>query len=124
MAGLGGCPYAKGATGNVATEDVSYLLNGLGIETGVDLDQLVDIGDFISQRDRQAERVARGTRIAREETRRRGALRLMNKLMEPDPMNETLDALPESARRVALFAAGTRPCQTCRDACRNRQDIG
>jgi hydroxymethylglutaryl-CoA lyase len=49
VAGLGGCPYAKGATGNVATEDVVFLLNGLGIETGVDLDQLVGIGDFISQ---------------------------------------------------------------------------
>lgn len=49
VAGLGGCPYAKGATGNVATEDVIFLMNGLGIETGVDLDQLVDIGDFISQ---------------------------------------------------------------------------
>jgi len=48
VAGLGGCPYAKGATGNVATEDVVYLMNGLGIETGVDLDQLVEIGDFIS----------------------------------------------------------------------------
>lgn len=48
VAGLGGCPYAKGATGNVATEDVLYLLNGLGIETGVDLDQVVDIGEFIS----------------------------------------------------------------------------
>jgi hydroxymethylglutaryl-CoA lyase len=49
VAGLGGCPYAKGATGNVATEDVVYLLNGLGIETGVDLDQLIEIGDFISR---------------------------------------------------------------------------
>ena len=49
VAGLGGCPYAKGATGNVATEDVIFLLNGLGIKTGVDLDQLVEIGDFISQ---------------------------------------------------------------------------
>ncbi|BBU26344.1 hydroxymethylglutaryl-CoA lyase [Burkholderia sp. THE68] len=49
VAGLGGCPYAKGATGNVATEDVVYLMNGLGIETGIDLDQLVDIGDFISR---------------------------------------------------------------------------
>ena len=47
-AGLGGCPYAKGATGNVATEDVVYLLQGLGIDTGVDLDQLVDAGAFIS----------------------------------------------------------------------------
>ena len=47
VAGLGGCPYAKGATGNVATEDVLYLLNGLGIETGVDIDKLIAAGDFI-----------------------------------------------------------------------------
>ncbi|RBP53026.1 hydroxymethylglutaryl-CoA lyase [Arenicella xantha] len=50
VAGLGGCPYAKGASGNVATEDVLYLLNGLGIHTGVNLDQVVAIGQFISQR--------------------------------------------------------------------------
>src|SRR5438270_12226065 len=49
VAGLGGCPYAKGATGNVATEDVVYLLNGLGIATGIDLDKLVDAGDYISK---------------------------------------------------------------------------
>ncbi len=48
VAGLGGCPYAKGATGNVATEDVVYLLQGLGIETGIDLDPLVDAGRYIS----------------------------------------------------------------------------
>jgi len=48
VAGLGGCPYAKGASGNVATEDVVYLLQGLGIETGVDLDKLVDAGLWIS----------------------------------------------------------------------------
>jgi len=47
VAGLGGCPYAAGASGNVATEDVVYLLQGLGIETGVDLDQLVDTGRWI-----------------------------------------------------------------------------
>jgi hydroxymethylglutaryl-CoA lyase len=47
VAGLGGCPYAPGASGNVATEDVIYLLKGLGIETGVDLDKLIDIGAFI-----------------------------------------------------------------------------
>lgn len=49
VSGLGGCPYAKGATGNVATEDVLYMMNGLGIETGIDLDQVVDAGIFISQ---------------------------------------------------------------------------
>ena len=48
VAGLGGCPYAKGATGNVATEDVVFMLRGLGIETGVDLDALVDAAKFIS----------------------------------------------------------------------------
>jgi len=48
VAGLGGCPYAKGATGNVATEDVLYLMDGLGIHTGVDLNQVVLAGDFIS----------------------------------------------------------------------------
>ncbi len=47
-AGLGGCPYAKGASGNVATEDVVYLLHGLGIETGIDLAKLAAIGDWIS----------------------------------------------------------------------------
>jgi hydroxymethylglutaryl-CoA lyase len=48
IAGLGGCPYAKGATGNVATEDVVFMLDGLGIDTGIDLQKLVDAGAFIS----------------------------------------------------------------------------
>ena len=48
-AGLGGCPYAKGATGNVATEDVVYMLQGMGIDTGIDLDKLIDAGVYISQ---------------------------------------------------------------------------
>ncbi len=49
VAGLGGCPYARGATGNVATEDMVYLLHGMGIDTGIDLDALVDAGVFISE---------------------------------------------------------------------------
>ena len=49
VAGLGGCPYAKGASGNVASEDVIYMLNGLGIEHGVDLKKLAQVGDWISQ---------------------------------------------------------------------------
>lgn len=49
VAGLGGCPYAKGATGNVATEDVVYMMHGMGIETGIDLDALIDAGVFINQ---------------------------------------------------------------------------
>jgi hydroxymethylglutaryl-CoA lyase len=48
VAGLGGCPYAKGATGNVSTEDMVYMLHGMGIETGIDLDKLIDAGVYIS----------------------------------------------------------------------------
>ncbi|RPE67790.1 hydroxymethylglutaryl-CoA lyase [Tibeticola sediminis] len=61
VAGLGGCPYAKGATGNVATEDVVYMLHGMGIETGIDLDALVDAGAYISE---QLGRPS-GSRVAR-----------------------------------------------------------
>ena len=50
VAGLGGCPYAPGASGNVATEDVLYMLNGLNIETGIDLALLVNTGNFISEK--------------------------------------------------------------------------
>jgi len=50
VAGLGGCPYAAGASGNVSTEDVVYMLNGLGIEHGVDLDKLIDAGQFIADK--------------------------------------------------------------------------
>lgn len=49
ISGLGGCPYAKGATGNVATEDVVYMLHGMGISTGIDMDKLIDAGEFISR---------------------------------------------------------------------------
>lgn len=49
VAGLGGCPYAKGATGNVASEDVVYMLSGMGIKTGVDMDRLLEAGQFISE---------------------------------------------------------------------------
>ncbi|MGM9488844.1 hydroxymethylglutaryl-CoA lyase [Ideonella sp. YS5] len=61
VSGLGGCPYAKGATGNVATEDVVYLLHGLGIETGIDLDRLIDAGQAI----RTAIGQPNGSRVAR-----------------------------------------------------------
>ena len=49
VAGLGGCPYAKGATGNVATEDLVFMLHGMGIATGIDLDRLIDAGQLISE---------------------------------------------------------------------------
>ncbi|XLX38537.1 hydroxymethylglutaryl-CoA lyase [Ectopseudomonas mendocina] len=61
VAGLGGCPYAKGATGNVATEDVLYLLQGLGIETGVDMDRLIAAGQRICK----VLGKANGSRVAR-----------------------------------------------------------
>ncbi|CAD5110419.1 hydroxymethylglutaryl-CoA lyase [Zestomonas carbonaria] len=61
VAGLGGCPYAKGATGNVASEDVLYLLDGLGIETGIDLDRLIAAGQRICQ----VLGRANGSRVAR-----------------------------------------------------------
>jgi hydroxymethylglutaryl-CoA lyase len=70
VAGLGGCPYAPGATGNVATEDVLYMLNGLGIDTGVDLDAVIDTGVFISEalgRD-VASKAARALRAKRSTT--------------------------------------------------------
>ncbi|QXH49519.1 hydroxymethylglutaryl-CoA lyase [Pseudomonas fakonensis] len=66
VAGLGGCPYAKGATGNIATEDVLYLLQGLGIDTGIDLDKLVDAGLRISE----VLGRATGSRVARARSAR------------------------------------------------------
>jgi hydroxymethylglutaryl-CoA lyase len=69
VAGLGGCPYAKGATGNVATEDVLFMLNGLGVETGIDMDKLVEAGDFICRQ------LGKGTnsRVARALAARKAA---------------------------------------------------
>lgn len=49
VAGIGGCPYAKGASGNIATEDVLFLCDLLGIEHGVDFNKLIEVGDYISQ---------------------------------------------------------------------------
>ena len=48
VGGLGGCPYAKGASGNVASEEVVYMLHGLGVNTGIDLNKLIDAGQFMS----------------------------------------------------------------------------
>jgi hydroxymethylglutaryl-CoA lyase len=68
VAGLGGCPYARGATGNLASEDLVYMLDGLGFETGIDLEQLIDAGAFISAKlGRQpASRVARAKLAKRQ----------------------------------------------------------
>ena len=69
VSGLGGCPYAKGATGNVATEDVVYLLHGLGLDTGIDLDALIDAGAAI----RAALGQPTGSRVARALLAKRSA---------------------------------------------------
>lgn len=68
VAGLGGCPYAKGATGNVATEDVLYLMQGLGIKTGIDLQAVVDAGQFISNHLGRKAASRAGNAIAARET--------------------------------------------------------
>ncbi|KAA0018750.1 hydroxymethylglutaryl-CoA lyase [Salinicola corii] len=70
VAGLGGCPYAKGATGNVATEDVIYLLNGLGIDSGVDLDNLAETGVWITQTLDRPNRSKVGVALAAKRTSR------------------------------------------------------
>jgi hydroxymethylglutaryl-CoA lyase len=69
VAGLGGCPFAPGATGNVATEDVVYMLHGMGLSTGIDLSALIEAGEFVS---RQLGRRT-GSRVARAEQARAAA---------------------------------------------------
>ncbi|PXX99381.1 hydroxymethylglutaryl-CoA lyase [Halomonas sp. LBP4] len=64
VAGLGGCPYAKGASGNVASEDVVYMLNGLGIETGIDLEALAETGTWITQTIKRPNRSKVGVALA------------------------------------------------------------
>ncbi len=83
VAGLGGCPYAKGATGNVATEDVVFMLDGMGIETGVDLNALVDAGAWISRQlgREPASRVARAVLAKRGLSAAPGA----DVVQEPSP---------------------------------------
>ena len=93
VAGLGGCPYAKGATGNVATEDVVFMLDGLGIETGIDLDALVDAGAFISEQLGRAAGVARRPRAAGQARARRSCDRA------------TMQERPEGFKRVAQALA-------------------
>jgi hydroxymethylglutaryl-CoA lyase len=71
IAGLGGCPYAKGATGNIATEDVLYLLRGLEIDTGIDFDAVVDIGQWMSAHlHRQSSSRAGNAYAAKRDSRR------------------------------------------------------
>jgi hydroxymethylglutaryl-CoA lyase len=66
VAGLGGCPYARGASGNLATEDVVYMLDGMGIETGVNLDKLIGVGNWISYHLKRENRSKVATAITRK----------------------------------------------------------
>jgi len=68
VAGLGGCPYAKGASGNVATEDVVYMLHGLGLDTGIDLQQLSNTGDWISKQLNRPNNSKAGAALVSRET--------------------------------------------------------
>lgn len=68
IAGLGGCPYAKGASGNVATEDVIYMLHGLGLETGIDLQQLSKTGEWISNQLKRPNNSRAGTALISRES--------------------------------------------------------
>ncbi len=70
VAGLGGCPYAAGASGNVATEDVVYMLHGLGIGTGVDLERLVEVGEWISGILKKASSSKAGKAISAKKSKR------------------------------------------------------
>ena len=86
-AGLGGCPYAKGATGNVATEDVVYMLHGMGIDTGIDLDKLIDAGKYISD-------------FLQRKPNSRAATAILNKRAAV-MCGAELHSLPEGVQRVA-----------------------
>ncbi|EZA55870.1 hypothetical protein DMN91_010727 [Ooceraea biroi] len=71
VAGLGGCPYAAGASGNVATEDLLYLLKGQGLETGVDFDKIVQIGDYISKQLGRANQSKTGVAVLAKQCRKK-----------------------------------------------------
>ncbi|KAF4379313.1 hypothetical protein F8388_013531 [Cannabis sativa] len=86
ISGLGGCPYAKGASGNVATEDVVYMLNGLGVKTNVDLPKLMKAGDFISK---QLSRPSGSKTVASVMT----GLNLHNILVETEKCGSSFDEL-------------------------------
>jgi hydroxymethylglutaryl-CoA lyase len=72
VAGLGGCPYAAGATGNVATEDVVFMLHGMGVRTGIDLNLLADAGAYISEQLGKRSNSRAGTAIRNWQTARAG----------------------------------------------------
>ena len=108
VAGLGGCPYAKGATGNVASEDVVYLMNGLGVETGVDLDEAPRRGPGDFGCPRTAARVARRA-SARGEERRSG----MSASRVPAPTRRARGPRPSPCISVCVMDADGALCTGC-----------
>ena len=107
VAGLGGCPYAKGATGNVATEDVLYLLDGLGIETGVDMDKLIAAGDYIC---RQLGKPT-NSRVARALAARTGGIAVVGSSVPPPRPLRSLTLSPRTGRGPSglLVTGNSRP---------------
>jgi len=110
IAGLGGCPYAQGATGNVATEDVVFMLQGMGIATGLDLDALVDAGGWISDL------------LGRPPVSRAGKALLSKRRWRHDGVSGRFSARRAGAgrarprARAALAAAAVRTSQEAADA--------
>jgi hydroxymethylglutaryl-CoA lyase len=102
IAGLGGCPYAPGATGNVATEDLLYLLQGLGISTGVDLEATVAIGQWISER------------LGRRATTRAGnALASRQARLAASRLAAIQTAVPSPCTSVCTIDPSTGRCAGC-----------
>jgi hypothetical protein len=103
-AGLGGCPYAKGATGNVATEDVVYMLQGMGIDTGIDLDKLIDAGKYISDFPQRKPNSRAATAILKQES-------LMS--VTGHPRGGGIQGIEKAGALIPAFAGMTN----CRTAC-------
>ncbi len=108
VAGLGGCPFARGATGNVATEDVLYMLEGLGVETGVDLHRVAAAGQFISDKlGRQT-----NSRVAYSIARKRGDIKASPSYSMPLSFAHGLLAIP-----LAVWCDAVEQLRECCECC-------
>jgi len=107
IAGLGGCPYAPGATGNVATEDLLYLFQGLGISTGVDLDAAVTIGQWISERLGRRATTRAGNALASRRAR------LAASPPAASPLVATQTGVPSPCNSVCTIDSQTGRCTGC-----------
>jgi len=100
VSGLGGCPYAVGSTGNVATEDVVYMLHGMGIETGVNLNALVDVGDFISKELRRTPRSRVSSALVQKKKER--MMRLAGGELDPAPHHDKEHSSSDNHRTTCV----------------------